>query len=426
MIYNEEAFFVYLAEQGRKQSNIAQSSVYLEKLMFKFDGDQPTAEIINEFMENIKKTGSGTGLGTVKMAYQAISDFAAFCADTGEFDFVYAYEEHIRQAFEEPVRNKMNEWKNQIAYIPDNTKINQKYLDKAGLTNDEFVQAFRGFQEMMYKIYEAIEHSSPFAWGWADWRGLTVGGIKYNRVILAFEAMAKYHDVENGVLVVNKKNFYGYDFHKTGEGYSKEKTDLLVKGMMTAGLHIEGIEDKESDVIKVSTPNNANVVRIIHAVGRDTGANTDYRKVQNPATLPPPTDFRGIFNKHFLEYDGTEINKAYYYNGVEIAWLRWDKTEKKLAIKLKNILLSDEHKQEITIMPNKIKQKFKLRPRKPCPCGNCYKDDRNEKVFEYTYEGISYETCEKRWFYFTNPDLGLIPIYIRLLEMEYGLKKRTK
>jgi hypothetical protein len=168
-----------------------------------------------------------------------------------------------------------------------------------------------------------------------------------------------------------------------------------------------------------------NVIHSLEQKMEQCGNCLDYSKIQDPATLPPPTTFRGIFTKGIMEYEGIEYDDWYGYsfNGKRIARIRWDNTEKSLRLWLKNILQQEKHAQEIAALPAAIKSKLKPRAaaRKPCPCGECYKNERNEKVFEYTYDGNKYDMCEQRSFVFKNLDIDFIPICLRLLELEYGL-----
>ena len=429
MIYNEEAFFIHLADKRRK--NTEAYSGYMEEL-FAIKGDNPfTAETLSAFMGNVWKTGSGTGLGAAKTAYQILEDFADFCAETGETHFVYAYHEYICQAFEKPVQKKMNEMKNKINIIPEGTKINPVYLVASGLSNEAFVEAFRQYQQFIYNVYECIEHNSPFDWGWAGWRGLTVGGIKYNRVMLTIGTLMQDYNPENDTVTVWKEDFYGYDFHKSGEGYSQEKTNLLVKGFASVGLCVEGLEDKKSKFFTVSFPGKPALLRVMHTIANNGAQNVgcimDYRKIEDPASLPLPTDFFGLFDRKLMEYEGIDKDRgdrSKWVHNDKIIAQHWGERGKSLCVWLKNILQQEKYKDEILALPKSVQSKFKLRPRKPCPCGQCYKIDRNEKVFTYAYEGNQYEMCERRSFIFKGDDVELVPVFLRMLEMEYDLVLR--
>jgi hypothetical protein len=171
-------------------------------------------------------------------------------------------------------------------------------------------------------------------------------------------------------------------------------------------------------------PDHPKLMHVIHAAeGKVT-----YQAVEDPASLPLPTDFIGLFGRKLMEYEGLceedgGLGKAYHHDVGVIA--RWDGRDKALRLWLKDILQSEENKDDIAALPAGIKSKFKQRPRKPCPCGQqyCYSNNRAEKIFTYVYEGVTYEMCEKRSFVFRGEDVSLIPFYLRLLELEYSLKK---
>ena len=133
------------------------------------------------------------------------------------------------------------------------------------------------------------------------------------------------------------------------------------------------------------------------------------------------------FDRMLMDYEGFDGKRGdmseVFYNDKKIAQ-HWGERGKSLSLWLKNILQQEKYKDEIFALPNSVKSKFKQRPRKPCPRGQCYKNDRDEKVFTYTYEDNQYEMCERRSFVFKGDDVELVPVFLRLLELEYGLTLR--
>jgi len=419
-MYNEEELFAYLAD--KKRANVHEHSRYLDELFSLTNGNPPTHETISVFMENVRITGGGTGLGAAKMAYQVLNDYAECTASKGDFEFTHAFDEHLRQAFEEPVRIKMGEFKNNIAYIPADTKINPEVLAQAGLTNEEYVTAFRVLQEKVYDMYDAIEATSPFEWGWATWHNLTVGNIRYGRILSTLNCLAHYNELDGDVLVVCADSFFMWDWNKMEKTASRN----TLKKMAEFGFVLDGIDNTKAKTFTMSCPDHTHVMRVIFTLNEKIGNEIRYSAVQDPATLPPTTTFKGIFAKGIMEYEGIEYDDFYGYsfNGKRIARISWNTNEKSLRLWLKNVLQKEKYKDELEALPKAIKSKFKLRPRKPCPCGQqyCYTNHRNEKVFTYTFEGAQYEMCEQRSFIFKNLDIELIPVCLRLLEVEYGLK----
>ena len=420
-MYNEEEFFVYLAD--KKRANVHEHSRYLDELFSLANGSPLTHETISEFMENIRKAGGGLGVGAMNMAYRTLSNYAEYTASTGDFDFTHAFEAYVRQAFEEPVRKKMGEFKSNIPYIPADTKIHPDVLAQSGLTNEEYVSAFRVLQKKVYDMYEAIETSSPFEWGFPGGGHLTVGGIKYDRILMTLNCLAHYNELEADTLVVCKDSFFMWDWNKMDKTASKN----TLKKMATFGFVLDGIDDVKAKIFTMSCPDHPHVMRVIFTLNEKIGNEIHYNAIQDPATLPSPTTFRGIFTKGIMEYEGITHDDWYGYsfNGKRIARIRWDNTEKSLRLWLKNVLQDKKFAKEIDALPKALKSKFKPRnSRKPCPCGECYKNERNETVFEYPFEGNHYEMCEQRSFMFKNLDTEHIPVCLRLLELEYGLVLR--
>ena len=420
MIYNEDAFLAYMADSNRTIS--ADYGHYLNALFDMTDKKMPTVDVLNDFMGNVQTTGGGKGMGARKLAYRELKDYADYCTETGEYDFVYAYEEHIRQTFEEPVRKKMNEFKSKIEYIPDGTAIDPKLLQKSGLSNDEFVKAFRDMQEIVHNIYDAIERGSPFEWGWSDWMHLTVGGIFYRRIIATLNMLAHYNELDGNTMIVCRKSFFSWDWNKLEKGNSKT---TLVK-MAELGFNLEGIDEK-TETFKISCTINPNVMRVIHSLEQkmeQCGNSLDYRKIQDPATLPPPTNFAPLFHQKLMKYKGVEFDwNAYYYDGKRIARLINGKKDKVLRLWLIKVLQQSEYSDAIATLSAQIKKNFIRHPKKSCPCNEpmCYKDERNEQVVEYTYEGKHYEMCHKNSFAFKDWDIDLVPVYLKLLELEYDM-----
>jgi hypothetical protein len=67
-----------------------------------------------------------------------------------------------------------------IKLIPDDCKINPKYLDV--MTNDEFVITFREMQQLIIGIYADVE-KAPFDWGYpAENNTVELWGAAYNRI----------------------------------------------------------------------------------------------------------------------------------------------------------------------------------------------------------------------------------------------------
>ena len=121
----------------------------------------PSSGDINKF---VRKRWSGY-VSRDRATYQILNDYANFC-DKESSLFTNAFHEHIRETFEGEARKAMRAYKNALVNIPDGTKIDSFFLEK--LTNDEFAEAFKSLQKLIFSIYDAIECCSPFNWGWPN------------------------------------------------------------------------------------------------------------------------------------------------------------------------------------------------------------------------------------------------------------------
>jgi len=416
MIYNEEAYFEYMVTKKRK--NLDEHSVFLNELFAMFGDNPPSHEVITEFRKIVRKKG----LGVMRKVYRILDDFVDFCVANEHFTFIDAYETHLSQVYEVAVRKKMRVFIDSFSFIPDDMAVNPLYLKQAGLTNVEFVKAFRDLQEIVYAVYGAIESGSPFEWGWDAWQFLMMTDRGYAHILNILHSLAHYNSLDGDVLVVDRKCFFSWDWNKDAKAKSKT---TLVK-MAEFGFKLDGIDGK-SETFRMSCVKNPHVMRLIHTLEGQLevcGNHLNYIHIQDPATLPLPTDFKSVFRRYMTAYTGVEVfdgGHVYVFADKKIATVGYD--GKTIRLWLKNILQQEKFAQEIAALPNKFKSKFKRRARKPCPCGEqfCYKNKRNEKVFEYTYDGVKYEMCEQSSFAFKEIDEESMSIYFKLLELEYGM-----
>jgi len=417
-LYNEDEFFAFLAD--KKRANIHEHGRNMGALFALTNGNAPTVSTIFTFMENVRKAGGGLGVGAMNTAHKTLRNYADFSASRGDSLFSQTVMEYERQAYEEPVRQKMGEFKRNIQMIPNDVKIHPDLLTRSGLSNEEYVTAFRMLQEKVYTIYDAIETTSPFEWGFSGGGMLTVGGIQFSRIAMTLANLSDHNELVGDTLVVCTESFFMWDWNKMDKTASRN----TLKKIAAFGFVLDGIDDTKGKTFTMSCPEHPHVMRVIFTLDGKCGDEMRYQAIQDPDTLPPPTWFPDIIKRHMMAYEGMAHDDWYGYsiNGKRIARVRWDDTEKSLRLWLKNVLLRNEYAKEIDDLPKVIKSKFKPRnPRKPCPCGECYKNDRNENVFEYPYDGEWYEMCEQRSFIFKNLGVEHIPSCLRLLELEYGL-----
>ena len=254
---HKDSFATYLTEKKRAQKTIDEHM----RLFDIFGDTPPTTEEIGSFCWG--KHGAGYGSVELTARWRFLDEFAAFCeAQESKTDyelpiFAAAIRTLIHDHFEGSAWRAVTKFKQEIVPIPEDTQIDPQFLN--GLSNYEFITAFKALQELIYGIYEGIEQGSPFEWGWPDWRGLKVYGINHDRVMRAFESLS-YGELVGDALVVDKKSYFASDHHKP-----QDRAILLLKGLAQHGLLIEGLEDKKATAFTVSCLDSPDVMRVIQS-----------------------------------------------------------------------------------------------------------------------------------------------------------------
>jgi len=115
-----------------------------------------------------------------------------------------------------------------------------------GLTQEEFISAFRALQQFLYAIYENIERTSPFEWGWqSNANDESFYGADQNRIMNMLIALAKNSEFVDDELKVSKRKFL------PGKNNFSD-----------IGLIFEGLKDKKSDIYTISYPDTPNMLRV--------------------------------------------------------------------------------------------------------------------------------------------------------------------
>jgi len=254
---DKQKFSEYLAKIGKKQDYVHRCTEFINSFNSALDTEMPTVEAIDKYFDDLKRNSIGSIGGVIKATYKFLDDYADY-SNSESLLFANAYREHILKKFEEPARNAVNAYKKAIIFIPDNTKIDPYFLD--GLTNEEFVDAFKSLQQLVYSIYEEIERTSPFDWGWGSWKDIEGYGIYHNRIMEALGALAESGYIDGDILVVDKKEFYKNDMCK-----EKSQINLTVNGFMDMGFFIEEFDNKKSEVFRVSCPDTPNLIIVLNA-----------------------------------------------------------------------------------------------------------------------------------------------------------------
>ncbi|MCL2363436.1 MAG: hypothetical protein FWC71_02100 [Defluviitaleaceae bacterium] len=287
-------FKQYLTEKKKSKKYIDERVGFTAWFLADLKGEPPTFELIDKF---IKDRWCGY-VSKDKNHFQFLNDYADFCELTDP-TFTNTYRAYIRETFESEARKAMKSYKDAMVFIPSDTKINPIHLN--GLSNAAFVDAFKSFQEFLYTTYDAIEQSSPFDWGWPDWKELTWYGIIHNRVIMLLNALVECGRAEDNILTIEKHRLTEHAKKRGDEQLickSPENTKLLLKGLTKTGLHIEGLNDASAPSFNVSFPNHPNIITILCAYFKERNPKTtnhiryfSYRFMQDPAMQTHETFF---------------------------------------------------------------------------------------------------------------------------------------
>ncbi|MCL2285397.1 MAG: hypothetical protein FWC32_03425 [Firmicutes bacterium] len=296
---NIQAFYHHLVQKGKKQDYIEASKKLMDNFYATLGDESPSSEVIDKF---VRKRWSGY-VSRDRATYQILNDYADFCKTVYPL-FSNAFREHIRETFEGEAKKATRVYKNAIAYIPQDTKIDPFFLGR--LTNEEFVEAFKSLQSVIFSVYENIERSAPFDWGWPGWQAITAEGINQNRVMMFLDALTGSGRLDSDVLIVDKKRFGGYDICKP-----IAKAKQMLKGFVDMGFCIEDLDNKRSPVFTVSYPNISNLITVLCAYFKNRHSDCrvfSYRFVEDPAA-----HIREVFFLAKTDGEPENIRKIYYW-----------------------------------------------------------------------------------------------------------------
>ena len=440
----QQQFFQYLASKGKKTAYIDSCEELLTDLQNKLVQKAPTSATIDEF---VRSRWSGY-VSKDRDTYRILNDYSGFCEVEWPI-FSDAFRQHISDTFEGEARKAMRTYKNSLVYIPKNTKIDDCFL--GNLTNEEFIETFRTLQNLLYDIYDEIEHGSPFSWGWPDWNGLTSEGLNQNRVMMFLAALADNGHMDGDILVVDKKCF---NLHSICKPMVKSK--LILRRFVEKGFHIKYLEDKESSVFTVSYPGTPNLMTVLFAYFKNH-QNTQnhirvfsYRFVENPVEQS-----RGAFFMAKTDGEPEKLHKMYYwlydeavkhgykpmdtenmgcfvYKKGSREWLLLGSgssyhedeflhsVKYALAVKVRFHRVFETHPDKINSLRKKFPDTFG-RPWTQCfRCKTNHEDCKNRVLFEK--DGHDYYHCgTKHHLYFHDPDLDDLKLILELFKLENNI-----
>jgi len=242
---DKQAYRDYLINKRQSPQLIEERLKFLDELQIHLK--QVSIEEISAFINR-------RGLTSRQNAYKFLADYSTYIEKEVPklLNISKIINQYCTQAFRDTARQAALLRKKAIVPIPKNVQIDPKHLGK--LTNTEFVHAFSTLQKCLVKAYDAVEQH-PFQWGYPDFYSTDPHRV-YNRVIEVLFAFVSCGVVENNVLVVETKKF-------NAEIKLHKKVELVTTGLEGMGFVLDGF-DKKSQVFRVSYPDNAHVITVLH------------------------------------------------------------------------------------------------------------------------------------------------------------------
>ena len=452
---NTQEFGQYLASKRKKQKYIDEHVGFIEWFYADLNGRVPTTSLIDTFLRD-RWCGY---VSKDKSNFQILSEYADFCK-LSDPAFSQTFYEFVIETFEGEARKAMKNYKNSLVFIPQDTKINPIHLN--GLTNDEFVQAFRELQDFLYVTYDEIEKSSPFEWGWPDWSELTWYGMIHNRVIMVLNALVECGRAENNVLIVDKHLFTDHAKKRVDEQLvcrPLENTKQLLNGLIQMGLQIEGLDDTNVPSFTVSFPRNSSVITVICAYFKERNPKItnhiryfSYRFMQDSATQSHETFFlaktdgepehlRAIYYwlydeaiKHGFHPTGEEKMYCYLYKKGSKEWLLLGKgssyheeeflhsVDYDISVKFAFPKIYHTHPEKIVWLKKRFPTAFTTR------WGGCHSCKAKKGTMEDCKNRVIFDTdnphyrCVKGYLYFHDPTFEDVQEFLEIYKLENKIK----
>ena len=302
---DRQAFNNYLISRRRNEKSISDSLKEFDKFMqfaeqarLKSPAEL-TAEHISDYIRPDKPSNRRV---EIKNANNFMIDLAAsaekgFCSadEAGYQQMAAIIQAYYINLYEESAKDQVHRRLRHFFPLPDDFLVNPALLH--GLTNAQFVAAFKALHQLVKDIYGDILNA-PFEWGYPDF--LTTDGY-YNRVGDILFAFADCGTHSNGCITVNAQEFFKHNSVKL-----HKKVELMVKGLVRMGFTISGFAKKTKE-FTVAFPENPHIVTALYAyvvdrvktgpwqLGNQTYA-FSYRFIEDPAAQEYEAAFHALMD----------------------------------------------------------------------------------------------------------------------------------
>jgi len=438
---NKQGYIEYLANKKTSENLTKERVSLLDKFNALFSRNELGAEITeNDIHEFTQYQNNGYSAVKTQKANEFILDYSKFIKNESPNLLADLIDDYYRKFFEKTAKLSATKQKNDILPAPSYFKVDEKHL--VGMTNEEFVNAFKELQQTIIAIYEDIE-KAPFQWGYPDFlKGL------YNRVMdILFELVfnGSYYD---GVLTVDTKKFFAAKYVKR-----HKKVELMIAGFENFGFLFDGFS-KKSESFRVSFPDNPHVIAVLNAYTNEIDTSLpdwawgkprhslSYRYMEDPSTQ----QYESVFLAE-LDYASDKYREIQYWLHDEAAKYGFyldPKSPKSLRctngskgflfvsdkvpnglIGGKGIYAKVSFLKAFETEPDKMKafcerfsHVFSLEDK-----GKCCNENKCMFRMRFTFEDVSYLRCGLKNFIFDNIDLDDAKAILEMFLIENRIKE---
>jgi len=259
---DKQEFSDYLVSKRRNEKAVSDSLKAFEE--FQRFLDESGLERLSDFTQDhifnyIQPNKKTNRRGNIENANKFMLDLAAAIAkgfygadEAGVKHMASEINAYYLKQYEGTAVRYVNKRASHFLPLPEEFAVNSALL--YGLTNSQFVAAFKALHGLIKDIYDNIA-SAPFDWGYPDF--LTTDGY-YNRVNDILFAFVYCGTLNSGVITVDANKFFTDNAVKR-----HKKVELMVAGFQRIGFKISGFS-KKAEEFSVSS-NNPHIITAISA-----------------------------------------------------------------------------------------------------------------------------------------------------------------
>ena len=446
---NKEVYAEYLASTRRNEKAVNENMDQLERFQqfVNENGYENLSNFSRIIYEYIKPEKPVNRAGEIEKANKFMIDYAVSI----EKGFVSADEQgckHIaaeirnyyKKLFENNTINHVILCKEKFLPILNDFEVNPLLLQ--GLTNEQFVAAFKALHRLMHDIYDDIK-KSPFSWGYPDF--LTTEGY-YGRVVDILISLFSYGTYKDGCIIVDAKKFFAEKRVKT-----HKKIELMIDGFTRMGFKIDGY-DKKAAEFQVSYPPLPHIINVLSAyvpiafdmtipvwsAKNRLAEGFSYRFVENPKVQEFEADYHAYmdhFSEKYAEIQRWLRSEAAKYgffvppNNVThkgcVSYKKGSKQfllvgekEGKIWTKTSFIKAFEDAPEKMRKLCDRFPHVFKLEN-----AGKCCHENKCMFRMKFSFDGVSYLRCGLENFVFNDLNIDDVKAILDLFKIENKIRR---